>query len=316
MLRAFFMLIISLISVYLFLSMGSKILYYLVIKPLSLLPHFLLYGIANFVFLLTFYGVGYRKKVIRANIFSAFPNKTIKEKNNIVRRFYLHFCDLIVESIKNFSITSRQVQKRMRFDNIELLNDYYTQGKSIITIGGHYGNWELFAVAVSRASQLKQMAIYKPLSNQFFDKKMKESRGKFGLEMIPMKETKQYFERGDSSPRTIIFGSDQWPSNPIRAHWTNFLGRETPFLFGAEKYAKEFDWPVVYCEIIREKRGCFVTRYHELTNNPREEKEGGIIEKYVELLEKTIERDPPFWLWSHRRWKKTKEEVLSEVETN
>ena len=85
---------------------------------------------------------------------------------------------------------------------------------------------------------------------------------------------------------------------------------------GAEKYAKEFDWSVVYCEIIREKRGHFTTRYHELTENPREEKEGAIIEKYVKLLEKTIESNPPFWLWSHKRWKKTKEQVFQEVEIN
>lgn len=296
--------------------MGSKILYYLLIKPISFLPYFVLYGISNVVFVMTFYGIGYRKKVIRANIDNSFPDLSKKERDKIVRKFYLHFCDLIVESIKNFSITSSQVKKRMKFENIELLNNYYAQGKSVVTIGGHYGNWELFAVAVSQVSQLKQLAIYKPLSNQFFDDKMKKSRGKYGLEMIPMKETKAYFAKDDSTPRTIIFGSDQWPSNPIRAYWTRFLGRETPFLFGAEKYAKEFDWSVVYCEIIREKRGHFTTRYHELTENPREEKEGAIIEKYVKLLEKTIESNPPFWLWSHKRWKKTKEQVFQEVEIN
>ena len=290
--------------------MGSKILYYLLIKPISLLPYFVLYRISDLVFLITYYGFGYRKKVIRNNINNSFPDLSEKERNRIVRKFYLHFCDLIVESVKNFSITSNQAKRRMKFENIELLNEYYKKGKSVISIGGHYGNWELFAVAVANASKLKQLAIYKPLSNAFFDNKMKSSRGKFGLEMIPMKESKLYFEKKDNTPRTIIFGSDQWPSKPERAIWVSFLGRETPFLFGAEKYAKEFDWPVVYCEIIREKRGYFITKYHKLTDTPREVKEGDIIKDYVQMLEKTIQNEPAYWLWSHKRWKKTKEEVF------
>lgn len=292
--------------------MGSKILYYVVIKPISLLPYFLLYSISNCMFVLMYYLIGYRKQVIEGNIYSSFPDKSEKEKRTIVKKFYRHFCDLIVESVKNFSVNEKQIEKRVKFENIEVLNKFYDQNKSVVTVGGHYGNWEMFAVGVGKVSKLKQLAIYKPLSNKFFDAKMKSSRGISGLLMIPMKETKSYFEMENQPPRTIIFGSDQWPSNPKRAYWTTFLGRETPFLFGAEKYAKEFDWPVVYCEIIREKRGHFITRYHELTANPKEEKEGAIIEKFVGLLEKTIERDPAYWLWSHKRWKKTKEEVFND----
>ncbi len=276
------------------------------------MPYFILYGISNFMFVLMYYVIGYRKKVIVGNIYASFPDKNEKEKKNIVKGFYRHFCDLIVEAIKNFSVNPKQIEKRIKFENIEVLNKYYDQGKSVVTIGGHYGNWEMFAVAVGKVSKLKQLAIYKPLSNTFFDGKMKSSRGISGLGMIPMKETKSYFQEENQPPRTIIFGSDQWPSNPIRAYWTNFLGRETPFLFGAEIYAKQFDWPVVYCEITRDKRGHFTVKYHDLTDNPTQESEGAIIQKFVELLEKTIERDPAYWLWSHKRWKKTKEEVFDD----
>lgn len=293
--------------------MGSKILYYIVIKPVSLLPYFLLYRLSDFMFFLMYYLIGYRKKVIIDNIYSSFPDKDEVEKGKIVKKFYRHFCDLIVEAVKNFSVSPKQIEKRMKFENIEVLNKYFDLGKSVVTIGGHYGNWEMFAVGVGKVSKLKQYAIYKPLSNSFFDDKMKKSRGFNGLSLIPMKETKAHFREERKEPITIIFGSDQWPSNPKRAFWTTFLGRETPFLFGAEKYAKEFDWPVVYCELIREKRGHFIAKYHELTNDPTTCKEGEITEKFVTLLEKTIEKDPAYWLWSHRRWKRSKDEVF---ETN
>ena len=292
--------------------MGSKILYYLVIKPISLLPYFVLYGISNCMFVIMYYVIGYRKKVIEGNIYSSFPEKSDQEKKIIVKKFYQHFCDLIVESVKNFSVSEKQISKRVKFENIEVLNKYYDRNKSVITIGGHYGNWEMFAVAVGKVSKLQQLAIYKPLSNQFFDKKMKVSRGISGLSMIPMKETKSYFQLENQPPRTIIFGSDQWPSNAKRAYWTTFLGRETPFLYGAEKYAKDFDWPVVYTEIVRVKRGHFEANYKLLTEKPNETEYGEIIEQFVRMLEETIEKDPAYWLWSHRRWKRTKEEVFND----
>ena len=166
------------------------------------------------------------------------------------------------------------------------------------------------AIAAGNAMKHKQYGIYKPLSSNFFDKKMKSSRGAYGMNMIPMKEAKSYFEMEHKKPISIVFGSDQWPSKPERAYWTTFLGRETPFLFGAEKYAKDFDRPVVYCEILKEKRGYFNVNYHLLTEKPSQLEYGEIIDLYIRKLEKTIEYEPAYWLWSHKRWKKTKEEIF------
>ena len=290
--------------------MMSKILYYLVILPISRLPYFILYGVSNFMYLIMYYIIGYRKKVIEGNIYGAFPDLDEKERKKIVKKFYLHFCDLIVEAIKNFTVSEKQIKKRVTFSNVELPDALFDKGKSVITIGGHFGNWEMFAIAAGNVMKHKQYGIYKPLSDKFFDGKMKSSRGAYGMNMIPMKETKSYFEVEYSAPISIIFGSDQWPSKPERAYWTTFLGRETPFLYGAEKYAREFDWPVVYCEILRVKRGYFNVKYHLLTETPNDLKDGDIIDSFVRKLEKTIEGNKPYWLWSHKRWKKTKEEVF------
>ncbi len=292
--------------------MGSKILYYLIIIPLSVLPYFVLYGISNFLFVILYYVLGYRKKVIVKNIYSSFPDKSEKEKKTIVRKFYLHFTDLIVESIKNFTVSEKQIKKRVKFLNVELIDAIYDKGKSIVTVGGHYGNWEMFAVAAGNVSKHEQYGIYKPLKNKFFDAKIVSTRGAYGMNMISMKETKTYFLKENKNPISIIFGSDQWPSNPQGAHWTTFLGKRTPFLYGVEKYAKEFNWTVVYCEIIREKRGRFAIKYHELTEDPASLEKGEMMQLFVDKLEKTIYNDPAYWLWSHNRWKQSEEEVFPE----
>ena len=264
------------------------------------------------MYVIMYYMLGYRKKVISENINLSFPNKTEKERKQIIKKFYRHFCDLIVEAVKNFTVSEKQISKRVVFKDLSVIDSLCEQGKSVVTIGGHYGNWEMFAVAAGKATKHKQYGIYKPLSNKFFDNKMKSSRGAYGMNMIPMKETKSYFEKEHETPITLIFGSDQWPSNAKRAYWTTFLGRETPFIYGAEKYAKDFDWPVVYCDLTRVKRGYFEVNYRLLTDRPNETEYGEIIEKFVRMLEETIDRDPAYWLWSHRRWKRTKEEVFND----
>ncbi len=260
-----------------------------------------------------YYVFGYRKKVIAGNIYKSFSNKSEKEKKRIVKDFYKHFCDLIVESIKNFTISEKQARKRFVIENPEVMNKYYDQGRSVVNIGGHYGNWELLAVSVDMQLKHKHAGIYKPLSNAFFEGKMRSSRSKFGLVMVPMKQTKEYMFKEHEEPNSFIFGADQWPSKTKTAYWTTFLGRDTPFHFGAEKYAKDGNFPVVYGEIIKVKRGHYKGIYHNITDDPNSLEQGEIIERFKNLLEHTImNNNHAHWLWSHKRWKRTKEEVFKE----
>src|SRR6185295_10300996 len=97
----------------------SYLLYYLIIIPISLLPFPVLYGLSDFLFVIFYYLTGYRKKVIIQNIRNSFPDKTSKEHDEIVKKFYHHLCDLVVESLKTFTISKEQVNKRMICKNPE-----------------------------------------------------------------------------------------------------------------------------------------------------------------------------------------------------
>ena len=281
-------------------------LYYIIILPISYLNNFFLYLISDFLYLLVSKVFKYRLELISKNLKNSFPEKSENEIKTIQRNFYKHFSDLILESLKGFTISKKRINKKIKIKNPELLNKMAENGQNIILIGGHYNNWEMSAQKMPLECKHELFAIYKPLRNKFFDKKMKSSRGKFGLRMIPMKETKNYFEAKDKNPRAIIFGSDQSPSNSKNAHWINFLNQESGFLFGAEKYAKEFNWPVVYVSIDKTQRGAYLISYQLITDKPKLEPKGKIIEDFASLLQSDINRNPPNWLWTHNRWKKTK----------
>ncbi|MDB9990080.1 lysophospholipid acyltransferase family protein [Flavobacteriales bacterium] len=284
----------------------NNFLYHILIIPISNLNNFFLYLVSDVLYLIVGKLIKYRKPLITKNLKNSFPEKNENEIKNIQRYFYKHFLDLIVESLKGFTISKKEINRKIKLKNPDLVNEMAQKSQNIILIGGHYNNWEMSAQKMPLECEHELFAIYKPLSNKFFDKKMKDSREKFGLRMISMKETKNYFQKNNEKPRAIIFGSDQSPSSTKNAHWLNFLNQESGFLFGAEKYAKEFNWPVVYVSIQKIQRGTYEVSFQLITDKPKEEPNGKIIQDFANLLEIDINRNPPYWLWTHNRWKKSK----------
>ncbi|MDF2436395.1 MAG: hypothetical protein K0Q95_771 [Bacteroidota bacterium] len=284
----------------------NRILYYLVILPISSLPFPVLYAISDFLFFILYRVTGYRKKVVLANIQRSFPEKSAKEQEEICRKFYHHFCDLVLESLKTFTISEEEVKKRVVCTNPEVINKYYDQNRSVIIAGGHYNNWEIFAVAVDSFIKHKAVGIYKPLSNKYFDEKMRNTRSKYGLYMISTRDVKKVFDEEAGRRTATIFAIDQSPSNPDNAYWMEFLKQDTGILFGVEKYAKEYDYPVLYGRINKVKRGHYTFELFDVTDKPKEMAYGEIMEKATMMLEQDIRNQPEFWLWTHRRWKHKK----------
>lgn len=276
--------------------------YYGILIPISYLPYPVLYVLSDGLYVLLFRIVGYRKAVVVKNINNSFPERSEAERLQIAGAFYEHLCDLIVESIKVFTISEKQIHQRMKIVNPEYIDRFFTKNQSVILAGGHYNNWELFAVAIDAAIKHQAVAIYKPLSNLYFDEKMRSSRGKYGLKMISTKATKQEFEKTDSL-RVIIFGIDQFPGSHRNCYWANFLNQDTAMIFGTEKYAKEYNYPVLSGRINKVKRGHYEFEFTDAIETPQATGYGEITERINHLLENDIILKPQYWLWSHKRWK-------------
>ncbi len=242
--------------------------------------------------------------MIRTNLERSLLHLSKKERRRVERQFYQHFCDLVVESLKNFTVSERQVKKRFVINNPEIIDKFWEDGRDVIIAGGHYNAWELYALAMPLFHKHTGVGVYKPLSNKFFDHKLRTSRERFGLKLTPMKESTRQFVATDSpAKRAFIIGADQSPSNPDNAYWMTFLNQDTGVLFGTEKYAKKYNLPVIFGKAIKVKRGYYSLTYEVLFDEPTQQKYGQITEKHTRILEKQILDKPQFWLWSHRRWK-------------
>lgn len=279
------------------------VLYYLIILPISLLPFPLLYMLSDFLFLIVYYAVPYRKGLVLDNLRRSFPDKTEVELLAIRREFYRHFCDLVVESLKTFSASPETIRSRVELVNLELIDRLYQEGKSVILATGHYANWEWPAITLPFHSSHTATGIYKQLSNPFFDRKLQQSRSRFGLKLMSTREVAQFFAAHEHERCTYGFINDQSPSDPRRGHWFRFLHQDTCLLMGVESYAVKYDFPVVYVVITKKRRGHYRLEYRMVSAHPRTEPKYAITEKCSLINESVIRQEPAYWLWTHRRWK-------------
>lgn len=282
----------------------NRIFYYGLILPLSLLPFPILYALSDLLCILMYHVVGYRKKVVMQNLKNSFPEKSKKERVAIAKNFYRHFCDVTLESLKMFTISEQEVKDRMVYSGLEVPKKYADQGKTIIVAMSHYNAWEMVAVTVDQVTEQQALAIYKPLTNKYFDRKMLESRQKYGLKMMHNRTVKEDFEKTKNDLCAWYFLIDQAPSIHSKPHWMTFLNQETGVLLGTEKYAKEYDYPVLFLDVQKVKRGYYTGRFIDVFDQPRNTADGEITEKVTRMLEQVIIAKPEFWLWSHRRWKR------------
>ena len=289
--------------------MISRILYYIVLKPLSLLPLGVLYYISDFLYLIIYKLFGYRKKVVKANLKSVFKDKSDAEILSIEKAYYKHLCDIVVESVKVFSISAEELQMRMKVHNPEILEKYRLQNRTCMCVTAHYGNYEWAGISFPlHNKKYHAWGLYQKLNNSFFDKKMKVSRGKFGVNMVQSTQVNAYLAGLKEKVFMAGFIADQKPINPKTAIWTLFLGRETGFSKGAELYARKFNSVMLYGEVVKIKRGFYTLEYKVICEDLSSEENFLPSKKFIKLLETQITKQPEYWLWSHKRWKHARPE--------
>jgi KDO2-lipid IV(A) lauroyltransferase len=240
--------------------------------------------------------------VVKANIERSFPDLSSKDQAVLVRGFYRHFSDLLIESIKNLSISKDELLRRMTVINPEVLQNLQKNGKSTIFVSGHFNNWEWFITAQALLVPNASYGIGMPLSNGFWDKKLTERRQRFGLTVVHAQNYKTMFNQ--SKPVSVLVLSDQAPADARKSYWMEFLHQQTPILFGVEQMANEFDLNVVYFQLKKVKRGYYEIEFKTLTTEARSLSYGQLTEQHVQLLEQSILEEPCHWLWSHKRWKR------------
>lgn len=279
------------------------------IKLIGYLPFWFLFILSDgFYYLIKL--SGYRKKVVMENLRNSFPEKSEQELKQISNKFFRHLADMFFETFKIYRMSEEELHKRIRFKNTELIDRYYNEGKDVIAMLGHYGNWE-WMPSMNLSIKSQGCQVYQPLRSKEYDKYMLEIRSKWGTLNFTMKASYRSMHKLRMENKRFLIGmiSDQSPRKNKIQHYVNFLNQDTPVHTGAEKMAVKTNSPVVFFRLEKVKRGYYDITIESLFENPTETKDFEITNTFNRHLEDLIKERPELWLWSHKRWKHKRNEA-------
>lgn len=276
----------------------------LLVQFIGILPFWALWPMSDLMTFILCNVVGYRKKVIGTNLKKSFPDKSDGEISSLSSKFYSHFADLLLESVKGLTLSKAELQRRFVYRNPEIFQPLFEKGQSAILLGSHFGNWEWGVLSFPLSVQHTVVGVYKPLKNKLLDKYLNSLRKQWGLHLTDMAHTGRAVLQYKSQPTIFVLIADQTPSDIQNAHWVEFLQQNTPFLHGMDKLARQTGYPVFYFEIERVRRGFYEVSFSPICEANEPLAAGEITHRYAARLESTIRKSPAEWLWSHRRWKR------------
>lgn len=264
-------------------------------------PFFLLYIISDALFVLLYYIVRYRRKIVAENLAFAFPELSEVERGRIAKNYFRNLCDMILETLKMRFMKWEAIEKRFIGDASEL-NRLYAEEKSVLLCIPHQFNWEWGGWWLNHKTKFKINAVYQPLSNTIADDIFRQIRGKYGTFLIALGETGVKESKAAQTLTALL--ADQTPVNLPKARWTFFFHRPAPFHNGFERIARITGQIPVFIETEKYARGYYRVKYIVPFENPHETRPGEITDAFARFVENAVRRSPDTWLWSHRRWKR------------
>lgn len=277
----------------------------------SLLPLRIHYVLSDFIYFILYKVIGYRIKVVRENLEASFPEKTIHELRQIERRFYHRLCDYFVETVKMKTMSRKEIRRRMVFKGTELVNECVNEGQSCAVYLGHTFNWEwITSLPLWVTDKAHCGQLYHALENPTFDRLFLNLRQRWGAECIALvdilRKTIEYKQK--QQPTVFGYIGDQVPHWNNIHHWCQFLNHDTPVMTGTERIAIKNRQALFFLQVKQIKRGYYEATFRLMTRTPQMLKEYEATDIYFQMLEENIRQQPELWLWSHNRWKRTREE--------
>ena len=274
---------------------------------ISILPFRFFYWFSDFIYLIVYHIIGYRKKTVKYNLALALPHLSSEERLVIEKKSYHHLCDMFLEMIKTMTISSAEMNRRFVVTNIELVKEYEKKGKSAVLLASHYASWE-WLLSINEKTKFKGIGVYKKIANKYFDKLLRDIRSKYNAELVETNKAIPLMAENQKNGILSMYGlaSDQSPKLNRAFHWDTFMGVEVPVHTGAEMLAKKYDLNVLFVKVKKVKRGFYEATFVPITDNPNSFPDFEITNIFLREVEKQILEAPEYYFWTHKRWKHRK----------
>jgi Kdo2-lipid IVA lauroyltransferase/acyltransferase len=260
---------------------------------------------ATVLALVFFYLIPIRKKVVFNNLKIAFPGNDNQTNNKLAFRIYLSFAITLVEILYLPYIKREKLISEVMCSNPELISEKFKEGKGLILLSSHFGNWEFGAISIAMQVHLPFSVVVKPLRNPLVYEWMNNFRTKFGNEVVPLGISIRKTYQTLKQKKVVAMVADQrGPREGVRV---DFFGKKVSVYTGPAALALKTGAPLICGIAVRQKDYKYKMDLVEISqqNLPdgEEEKILEISQRYTSYLEIVIRENPEQWLWMHNRWK-------------
>lgn len=277
------------------------------LKVLARLPLSILYLFSDFLFVIAFYLVKYRRKLVVRNLQKSFPEKSAQEIKVIERKFYHNLCDYVFETLKLLTISPEELKRRIKFLNPELIQPFKDRRQPVLYLASHQFNWEWLVASANLWLPVTSEYVYQPQRSNLVNRFSLMTRGRFGAYAVKRAEVVREMVRRKDIVRGFAIVADQFPGHGNdKRYWTEFLNQDTAFFEGVNNLATMMQYPAFYAKMSKVKRGHYQMELVQVGEPPYEQNSMIVLNNYVKQTEQVIKSDPSGWLWSHNRWKKSR----------
>ncbi|MDD8018570.1 MAG: lysophospholipid acyltransferase family protein [Bacteroidota bacterium] len=254
-----------------------------------------------------FYIVPIRKTLTLSNLRHAFPEKSEFEIQSIARASYQNLFATFLEIFWLPRLTQKKIKQCVSASNVSVIDELMTEQKGVLILSGHFGNWELVALAYAVLCAHPLLLIVQKQRNRYVDALMNKMRTMFGNDVIVMEQSPREVLKRLHENKGVALLADQ--SGPEGGLFVNYFGRPASTHQGPAVFALRTGAPMMMGFMVRQPHGKFFIEVEKISytgiGETEEDKIRAITERHVQMLEKYVRKYPDQWLWMHKRWKHT-----------
>ncbi len=254
---------------------------------------------------LTFYAFDRsHRRVALTNLAQCFPTRRARERRAIARAMFAHFGRLLFEILKFSTLTHRQMLRRVEFDGDDRARHAYAQGRGVLFFTGHFGFWELHALA--HGLHLQPIGVLaRALDNPLLNRLLEDVRSATGNAIIYRQGAVRRVLRTLAAGQGVALLIDQHMNSPD-AIWVDFFQRPAATTSTLAALAIRTGAPVVPVFALPIGGGRYRMIYEHPVEPPQADNPEAVREftqRCTDVLEMYVRRHPELWLWMHRRWR-------------
>jgi Kdo2-lipid IVA lauroyltransferase/acyltransferase len=250
--------------------------------------------------------LGIRRGVAERQIAAAFPELTAEEVAELARRSYESLGRTSIETATLPGTPREELLRRFeRVEGWDLLEAARAEGKGVIIVTGHLGNWE-YGGAYVAARGMPFDAVTRGMANPLFDAYIRRTRAEIGFEVIHDAEAVRRTPRSLKEGRVIAMVCDQDGLN-LASSFVPFFGRPAKTPRGPAVFALRLGVPLIFAASVREPSGNYALLLSRLPVSPTGDRDAdieSIVLAYTQRLEGYVRQYPDQYFWQHRRWRR------------